>query len=69
MELALAAAAENDGSRTTCSTNESDGNAARCLGLIGIGALQPRLVGRKAISDGKCTIRQIRRERIAHHTL
>jgi len=45
MELALYAAAENDGSWTICATNDADANAARCLGLIGIGALLPRLVG------------------------
>ncbi|HWQ41750.1 MAG TPA: hypothetical protein VN456_06895, partial [Desulfosporosinus sp.] len=69
MELALATAAENDGSRSICATNDADANAARCLRLIGIGALLPRLVGRKAISDGKCTIRQIRRERVAYHSI
>ena len=38
------------------------------LRLIGIGALLPRLIGTNAISDGECTIRQIRREHIAHHS-
>jgi len=37
MELALAAAAENDGSRSICTTNDGDANAAECLWFMEVG--------------------------------